>query len=202
MLEAGSDVLYVTDLWWAVCLPEPCLPKPIRRRDKPFVLLLSPSPFPNYTDWSCLMWAKLETNQAGGFRGRSAIVWAWNLINPVAQKCELASAGKVFHCSVRVGISHHIWSPHNQGDTDSKIRIHDCLKVLSPLVKLNTTSAWRFFFFFFFQFPAALLWYSTNICGLHDSVSFSLSGLPLDLVPLRLPLGWTHIYTDSLNKVL
>lgn len=144
-MEAGSDILYIIILRWAVCLPG-LVPKPIRRRDKPFVLFLSPSPFSNYTDWSCLMWAKLKTNQAGGFRGRSAIVQAWNLINPAASQCELASAEEVFHCSVCVGISHHIWSPHNRDDTDSKIRIQDCLKEFLPLVKLNTTSVWGYFF--------------------------------------------------------
>lgn len=49
---------------------------------------------------------------------------------------------------------------------------------------------------FFFP-PHVLLWYFTNICGLHDSVSFPLSGLPLDSVPLWLPLGWAHIYTNG-----
>lgn len=61
--KLGSEILHITVLWPDVCLPG-LLPKPIRSRDKPFVFFLSPSPFSNYIDWSCLMWAKLETASA------------------------------------------------------------------------------------------------------------------------------------------
>lgn len=142
-IEAGSDILLFT---WT-------LPKANQeKRQAICFVLISISIFKLH--WLVMSHVGQAWKQtlAGGFQGRSAIVRTWNFINPVARQCDLASAEEVFHCSVCVGIWHHIWSQHNQGDTDSRIRIHDCLKALLPLVKLNTTSVWGFFFFFFFSF--------------------------------------------------